>query len=92
MAQRVKNPVLSLLWLGSLMWHGNFPGLGILQAKKNHNKKPKKKKKGFRDLIQTSGYLKQFLGNHQSGKAENILFCPQNLFFKETMNGCLVRH
>ena len=50
MAQQVKDPTLSLLWLGSLLWHRFNPwpwNFYMLQVepkekkKKNSNKKPK---------------------------------------------------
>ena len=38
MAQQVKDLVLSLLWLGSLLWHGFEPLHGVGEAKRKKKK------------------------------------------------------
>ena len=51
MAQRVKDPALSLQQLGSLLWYtGSIPGLGISTWHGVATKKKKKKKKEYLTL------------------------------------------
>ena len=46
MAQQIKDPALSLLWLGLPLWHEfKSPAQGLLHAMGEAKKKKKKKKK-----------------------------------------------
>ena len=81
MVQRVKDPALSLQWLGSLLWREFDPWPGkfyILRMK------PKKKKKKKKIKTQRKAKRNKFYFKKQEGSVILTLILDKDMIRKET--------